>query len=144
MPKSFDEQLKVWQEKQEKKIAAAQAEIVEFAMGRLFTHSPHEGSARCAKGVYDASHKISINGSPVGRAEGPTHSRAVSQAKIDMETAKTDLIKSGDRVTITNESGHAREVEYGELETSSWKSPGYAPFSTALANIKARYRNVLK
>ncbi len=144
MPLSFGEQRKKWIEKQKQRVAAKQIEMAEYAMEVLFEESPHTDDALFAEGVYDASHKISINGSPVGGPEGPTGSRVGSHAIIKAEKAKAKMIEAGDTVTIKNTSGHTADVEYGAPTAKTWKKEGYHPFAKALDRIKRKYGNVLK
>jgi hypothetical protein len=54
-------------------------------------------------------------------------------------------IRCGDRATISNDTYHALDVEYGpEVPGNFWEKDGYRPYSKTKKHIKAKYKNVLK
>jgi len=129
--------------KQKEKVAKKQQEIAIVALISLFSKSPHAGEDY-SKGEYDANHKISINhkgGSSHHRATG---SESNSKQFIDNEIRKAKTIKCGDSVNIFNTTGHAKDVEYGKVVSSTWKKSGYYPYLQINNLLDQRYKDVIK
>jgi hypothetical protein len=124
----------------EDEVIAVQKKIVKDGLQKLFNKSPHKGIGKTAKSEYDANHKISIDGSAFGGHKKATHSKTISKGLNKAQQSKTNKIKFGSNVTITNDTAHALNVETG----LAWsEQPGYYPYRSTRNYLKNKYRKVL-
>ena len=140
-------------------IISAQKNVAHTAMKELFDYSPHycristeerstdneeDISNRIksisAEGEYDANHKVLINNQSMTNHNNPTHSYVKSRTLHAKESRRIDNVSNiGDKITITNDTDHALEVETGY----GWSVPAYHTYTVAKEIITHQYKDVL-